>query len=193
MLFNTLFQWLQGEYPQRIEWRRDHEGRSFSPERLWDEYCKVLELTRENFMESPTGWVDRHKIVALTQELIWHVQPVEFVFDDSIDEEERNDELARINTDFAFLFGIHFVCKMNEKHYPTQRFDNPANHFDTERFIYPILHTNEGKDFVREHKKYLMAVRRTPFPQFLIAQLWTVIEQWGLAYARAQKGWPMEK
>ena len=83
---------------------------------------------------------------------------------------------------------------MNERYYPEERFDNTTNVFDTARFIYPFLKTKGGQDFVREHKTYLKAERNGKiFPQFLIAQLWTAMEQWGLAYARAQKGWPAEK
>jgi hypothetical protein len=88
---------------------------------------------------------------------------------------------------------------MNERFYPVNQFDNPENPFNTQKFIEPLLNTKEGQDFIREHKKYLtgerniIAGQKSPFPQFLLAQLWTAMEQWCLAYAKAQTGWPSEK
>ncbi|MGL4943577.1 MAG: hypothetical protein ACRC46_10350 [Thermoguttaceae bacterium] len=133
--------------------------------------------------------MDRHKIIALTQSVILQRQPLRYK-----DAAKCTDNgVWRLNVEFAFLFGIEFLSRWNEMYYPESRFDTPTNHFHTETFLVPLLNTDEGTDFIREHTKYLMARRNSPFPLFLIAQLWFVLEQWGLTYARNQKTWPREK
>jgi hypothetical protein len=157
---------------------------------LCNAYFRQIEYARSRFMESQTGWLDRHKIIAFTQDNILRVLPLAFRSSQS----ESEEETFRLNVDFAFLFGIQFLCRMNERYYPEERFDNTNHTFQTAIFLCPFLKTREGKEFTREHKTYLKAERNgDTFPQFLIAQLWTAMEQWGLAYARSQKIWPIEK
>ena len=190
--FKSLVRELQSteEYAKRpFDWKQLGEGAKYSPELLWNNYHKMLEYARATYMTDSTILIDRHKIVALTQAIVLRVLPLEFISKDSASE----DELIKLNADFAFLFAIHFICKMNEEHYPKERFVNQENRFNTREFLYPLLKTKEGQNFVREHKKYLTAIRKVPYPLFLFVQLWTVIEQWGLAYARSQKIWPQEK
>jgi len=148
----------------------------------------MLTYIHSQFMESDVEWIDRHKIVALTQDVILRELPLAY----RNDKFNTDDEIIRLNADFAFAFGIHFICKMNEKHYPEEHFVNSSNHFNTATFMYPFKCTEEGKDFIREHKTYLKAERRVVFPQLLISQMWTAMEQWGLTYARLQANWPQE-
>ena len=186
-----VFRCLQSEYPENhFDWKSDEGGRKYSSEWLWDEcYKPELEYVRARFMKNPEGRLDRHKIIALTQGVILRNLPLDFVSCNAVDK----DAIVELNTRFAFLFGIQFICRWNEVYYPEDRFDNPSNPFDTEKFLYPLLSTDEGGRFICEHRKSLMAKRNGPFPLFLIAQLWFTLEQWGLAYARSQKSWPKEK
>jgi len=191
-LVNQAFQYLQettfAQTP--FDWRTDASGRKYSSERLWDEcYKPELEYVRTRFMKDSAGRLDRHKIISLTQGVILGVLPLAFVSHDLVEE----NKIVELNAEFAFLFGILFISEWNVRHYPAMRFDNPANRFDSEIFLHPLLSTDEGHTFIREHKKSLMAKRNGPFPLFLIAQLWFTLEQWGLAYARSQKVWPREK
>jgi len=190
LLYNTLFYQLHADYAGNpIDWRKDAEGRQFSAELLWQKYSRMLEYTHVQFMESDVEWIDRHKIVALTQDVILRELPLAYT-DCKVN---TDDEIVRLNADFAFTFGIQFICRMNEKHYPKEKFVNPANHFGTDTFMYPFKYTEEGKDFICAHKTYLKAKRRSAFPQFAISQIWAALEQWGLTYARLQATWPQEK
>jgi hypothetical protein len=190
-MIESVFQQLQRveEYIQKpFDWKTDDNGWHCSAERLCNAYFSQIEYARSRFMETPTGWLDRHKIIAFTQDNLLRILPLAFRSPAS------EEESFKLNVDFAFLFGIHFLCKMNERYYPAERFDNANNAFKTAIFLHPFLKTKEGQEFVREHKTYLNAERNgSTFPQFLIAQLWTAMEQWGLAYARSQKEWPRER
>jgi hypothetical protein len=125
ILFNSLFQQIQYDYVNTpVDWRTDAEGRQFSAELLWEKYNRMLKCTREWFMEPEAEWIDRHKIVALTQDVILHELPLAY----KNSKTNTDDALICLNADFAFTFGMQFICKMNEKHYPKEKFENPNNH-----------------------------------------------------------------
>jgi hypothetical protein len=144
---------------------------------------------RNKFMKNSKGDIDRHKIIALMQRTILELQPLTF----ENTEKHSEDDVFVLNTEFAFFFGLQFIIRWNEMYYPEKKFQNPDNVFPTSHFIHPIQNTEEGRSFVIAHKKMLTAKPEGPFPLFLIAQMWFLIEQWGLSYMRSQPGHPREK
>ncbi|MDR0327492.1 MAG: hypothetical protein LBI05_04265 [Planctomycetaceae bacterium] len=188
---NLVFQQLEMFLsPDTIDWRCDAQNVRFSPEIICNTFYKPdLETVRHEFMKAPAGRVDRHKIIALTQMIIVNLQPLTFR-----DSRKTADEIFGLNVDFAFLFGLQFLVRWNERYYPEQRFCEPVNHFPTEVFLFRLNETKEGNDFWREHRKWFMARKHSRvFPLFLVAQMWFLLEQWGLEYMRHQPRVPREK
>ena len=188
---NLVFQQLEMLLcPDAIDWRCDAQGIRFSPEIICNEfYRKDLEIVRHQFMKDPNGRIDRHKIIALTQMIIVHLQPLAFR-----DLQKIADDTFELNVDFAFLFGLQFLVRWNELYYPEQRFCEPVNHFPTDIFLFRLNETREGNDFWREHRKWFMARKHSKvFPLFLVSQMWFLLEQWGLEYMRHQPRVPREK
>jgi hypothetical protein len=193
IFINSVFQQLQVLVsPKLIDWGYNNQSVQYSAESMYNDiYRKDVELVRRYFMEDGQGRIDRHKIIALTQKTILSLQPLVFINKTEYSEYSENEGYA-LNAEFAFLFGIQFISRWNELYYPKQHFQNPNNRFDTEKFLFPLNETCEGQSFWREHRKWLMAKKTNPFPLFLAAQLWFLIEQWGLTYMRGQKGHPLE-
>jgi len=188
---NLVFQQLEMLLcPETIDWGCDAQGVRFSPEIICNEfYRKDLETVRNQFMKDTAGRIDRHKIIALTQMILVNLQPLTFR-----DSQKTADDIFGLNVDFAFLFGLQFLAKWNERYYPEQHFGEPANHFPTNVFLYRLNETKEGNAFWREHRKWLMARKQSKvFPLFLLSQTWFLLEQWGLEYMRHQPHVPREK
>jgi hypothetical protein len=187
LFINTVFQQLETLSPKPIDWGYNEHGVQYSAESIYESYRKDVEQVRLHFMENAEERIDRHKIIALTQKIILHFQPLVYR------QKEPENLVYGLNVDFAFLFGIQFISRWNEMYYPKQHFQNPNNIFNTNNFLYPLNETPEGQSFYKEHRKFLMAKSSSPFPLFLIAQMWFLIEQWGVTYMRQQKGHPLEK
>ena len=175
--------------PGTIIWACNADGLQFSPKIICEFYKKDLQIVHEEFMEDPNTQIDRHKIIALTQKIILDLQPLDYK-----DSQKSADERYGLNVDFAFRFGHHFLVRWNEEYYPLQHFDNPANPFPTQTFLFRLNKTEAGKALLLEHRKWLMAKKtKNVFPLFLLSQFWFLLEQWGLEYMRHQPQVPREK
>ena len=190
-MLSHVFSNLQYGYaPRKIVWATDKDGNEVNPSFLWDKYYGLdVEIVRKEFMKDMDHFVDRHKIIALTQRTILEVQPLAF----GGQEDTCADDVYVLNADYAFLFGIQYLCRCNEVFYPVRYFENPSNAFPTEKFTFPFYRTNRGLAFIREHKKLLYAKSLAPIPLFWASHMWFLFEQWGLEYMRHQPDSPREK
>ncbi|MGL4594543.1 MAG: hypothetical protein ACRCUY_07435 [Thermoguttaceae bacterium] len=203
--FYDLFEEMQKNSPDKIEWgetpvvpesisESNPHGKTmqFTPEILFDScYVPLCQKVKMDYMENCNTRIDRHKIIAATQAIIIYFQPLRYVGIAPNDYRNRT-----LNTNYAFEFGIRFLCEWNVKKYPKNNFKNPNNKFDTEKFVYPLRSMDSGKRFLSEHKKLLNAMHNElshKLPLFCIAQMWFLIEELCLTYARLQKTWPLER
>ena len=80
-VLNHTFQRLTEFYQQEnraIAWTTV-DGGQVDPEYLWGKYAPIAEQVRASFMFSTETRIDRHKIIALTEQVILEVQPLAFV------------------------------------------------------------------------------------------------------------------
>jgi hypothetical protein len=189
-MMGHVFGRLQDVYlPNVIVWANDHDGNLMEPAYIWDKYyVRDVEIVRQEFMKDMDKFVDRHKIIALTQRIVLDIQPLTF----KEREKFSDDDVFILNADYAFLFGIQYLCRCNEVFYPAKHFENPGNQFPTKIFTFPLYKTARGRAFIREHKKLLRAKSLIPIPLFWSSHLWYALEQWGLDYMRYQPGVPRE-
>ena len=171
-IWRDVFALLQERYQREgkaINWSGGQEAAQSALDRLWERYERDVEDVREWLMDNGDHRIDRHKIIALTQLNILELQPLVFVEDNATD-----DEKYELNVHFAYLFGLQFLVRWNEVHRRDAFFPEP--------FLYPFIHTKEGKDFQQEHFKLLMRRRKQPISLFWASQLWFALEQWGLSH-----------
>ena len=166
------------EWENDIVWRRDVDGKDFDPARIADLYFSRYKPAMKKFMVDPAHNLDRHKIIALTQKLFMEELPITTARHRKLELSCPPLEVGVLNCSFSYYFGVHFLCRWHE-------IQNPR--FSGDVFCELFHQTNEGRSFTREHHKYLMSELHCKFPAFLIAQLWFVIEQWGLRYVADQK------
>jgi hypothetical protein len=152
-----------------IAWSVDNNGSEISPDYLWDKYVRDVESVRSDFMRSTKSRIDRHKIVALTEQIILEVQPLTFVGDSF----SVNDHY-RLNAEYAIFFGVQFLTRWHEVY--------SSEPFYPDKFLYPLLATDMGYVFLQEHIKLLCTESQPLIPVFWASQLWFLLEQWGLTY-----------
>ena len=164
-----------------IIWRKDTNGTEYSPHCIADLYfhryrpkaIKRLMKEHEKYQgKNPERVLDRHKIVALTQQLVLEHWPVTYSCEKMFSQESKPTLPVRVlNVSFAYNFAIEFLASWNDVSFKKQ--EKP---FDAGLLFECFNHT----DFAKEHYKYLMLDLTDHFPVPLIAQLWFVAEQWGL-------------
>jgi hypothetical protein len=71
-MMDSVFTRLQESYqPPRIIWATDKDGNEMNPAYLWDRYyLHDVEVVRKEFMVNMDNFLDRHKIIALTQRIV---------------------------------------------------------------------------------------------------------------------------
>jgi hypothetical protein len=150
-------------------WSVDDSGPEINPDYLWDKYAQDVESVRSDFIRSTNSRIDRHKIVALTEQIILEVQPLTFVGNNF----SAND-CYRLNAEYAVFFGVQFLTRWHEVY--------SGEPFYPDKFLYPLLATDKGYAFLQEHLKLLCAESQPQIPVFWASQLWFLLEQWGLTY-----------
>ena len=175
-MLRSVFDQLQIRYQQqKITWSARQDNILISLDQLWDRYVRDLEDVHRWLMEDVKNKVDRHKVIALTQYDILETQPLVFA-----DNSASADENYRLNVNYAHLFGLHFLTRCNEIYYPAP--------FCADTFLYPLIHTEDGRAFQQEHYKLLMLHSKQPIALFWCSQLWFLLERWGFTYmAHAMK------
>ena len=167
----------------KIEWRIDKDGTAYSPVYICSLYFHRYRPRAKHLLMDQDGNLDRHKIVALTQELILKHYPITYShlkkFHVSAEEigEQPSSELPStsvrlLNVSFAYHFAMAFLgAWQKEKH--EQILKKP---FDADS----LFGCFDSTKFACEHHKFLMLDFEHEFPTVLIAQLWFALEQWGL-------------
>jgi hypothetical protein len=180
-IWHGVFAQLQERYRkenQTIGWSCGQKAAYTALDNLWEHYARDVEDVREWLMEEGDHRIDRHKIIALTQLNIIELQPLVFVESNASD-----DDRYRLNVHFAHLFGLQFITRWNEVY--------RSDTFFTESFLYPFIHTKEGRDFQHEHLKLLMRRCKQPVSLFWASQLWFLFEQWGLSHMKYATRFPV--
>ena len=108
-IMGHVFNALQDSYmPKNIIWATNQNGSPMTPAFLWDNYyVHDVEIVRKEFMKDMDHFLDRHKIIALTQRIFLDVLPLTF----GEHEECSADDVFILNADYAFLFGIQYLCR----------------------------------------------------------------------------------
>ena len=179
-MLRSVFDQLQIRYQkqhQKITWSARQDDILISLDQLWDRYVQDLEDVRRWLMEDTKNKIDRHKVIALTQYDILEIQPLAFA-DGGI----SADETYRLNVNYAYLFGLQFLIRCNEIYYPAP--------FFPDAFLHPLIHTEGGQAFQQEHHKLLMLHSEQPIALFWCAQLWFLLEQWGLEHMEKVSKFP---
>jgi hypothetical protein len=155
-----------------IIWRKDSDGCAYSADCVADLYFHhYLPKAIRQLMKEPERYngqnsdrvLDRHKIIALTQQLILEHWPVTYSSEAKFSRQSEPSVYVRVlNVSFAYRFALEFLSAWNNA---------------------PDLFTNslDRTEFAREHYKYLMLDLTGYFPVPLVSQLWFAVEQWGLA------------
>lgn len=191
-VYVEVFGLVQSRTQQTLQWGGMANGRVISsPDDFYD-LCYQAEFDRSlKCMEEPEAEIDRHKIIAITQKAVLDFLPIRRL--ENSQAAAIDDDTFKLNVKFAFYFGLGYLCRWNEFYYPRNNFVNSSNPFNRDWFLLPLTKTDAGKCFMREHAKLLCADHKQSFPVFYVANIWFLIEQWGLTYARHQKGWPQER
>jgi hypothetical protein len=160
-----------------IAWRTDGDGTVYSPEEICRIYFEDSRPRAKHLMENPEkGKLDRHKIVALTQELILSHFPITHSDERKFNRSEYGAPSTcerLLNASFAYHFALSFIGAWNKELH--EMLEIPFNPDD----LFSCLAQTH---FAREHFKFLTLDLETPFPTVLIAQLWFALEQWGLVH-----------
>jgi len=166
------------ELEDKIVWRIE-DSMEYTPMRLCTLYFHYYRPRAKYLMEDPEKLLDRHKIVALTQQMILEHFPVTYSMEKQF---SRLDDMAipksvrLLNVSFAYHFALEFLRAWNkEKH--EKKLDLP---FDSDA----LFECLENTEFAREHQKLLALDWDSTFPTPLISQLWYSLEQWGLTHMR---------
>ena len=164
------------ELEDKIVWRIE-DGKEYSPVRFCALYFHYYRPRAKYLMKDREKLLDRHKIVALTQQLIMEHYPVTYSFEkpfSRLEEDSLPKSVRLLNVSFAYHFALEFLRAWNKEKYE-QKLKQP---FDSD-CLFECL---ECTEFAREHYKFLAIDLYSPFPTVLIAQLWFALEQWGLTY-----------
>jgi hypothetical protein len=145
-----------------IAWAVGNDGAEINPDNLWDKYAQDVESVRSHFMLSADSRIDRHKIVALTEPVIFECQPLAFVGDSF----SANDHY-RLNAEYAIFFGVQFIIRWHEVY--------SRELFYPEKFLNPLLATDMGYAFLQEHIKLLCAESQPQFSVFWASQMWFLL------------------
>ncbi|MDR2641960.1 MAG: hypothetical protein LBC74_04125 [Planctomycetaceae bacterium] len=160
------------DYDEKIQWRTDIDGTKYSPVKVCSLYFYEYRPKMRNFMNDPNKLLDRHKIVALTQKLLFEHYPISLLDSKPFSRSSPPMEARTLNVSFAYYFSLQFLGSWNKELYE-KKYHKP---FDSDSLFAPLAST----EFAREHHKFLMTETDGSFPAFLIAQLWFALEQWGL-------------
>lgn len=165
------------EWKDNIIWRTDKDGTMYSPAHLSRLYFFHYRPRAGRLMKDRSKLLDRHKIVALTQQMILEHYPMAYSLSPTFSyvEEFPTRDLRLLNVSFAYYFALEFLATWNK-----ERYDRRKIHFDADLLFKHL----EATDFPKEHHKYLSLELYESFPTFLISQLWFSLEQWGLEYMR---------
>ena len=185
------------DYEDKIIWRIDKDGTEYSPHKLCTLYFHHYRPRAKYLMKEPEHFLDRHKIVALTQRVILEHWPITYSTVKPFhrfNSEDMPVVVRTLNVSFAYHFAIEFLGTWNkEMHEKVLR-----QPFDADNLFMCLGST----DFAEEHRKFLMLdhlevvdptlwddpfseASEVAFPAILIAQLWFALEQWGLAHMRS--------
>lgn len=166
------------ELENKIAWRTDKNGEQYTPIHFCTLYFYDYRVSAKHLMKDPENFLDRHKIVALTQQLILEHWPIAYSFDDKFSRGSTPPVHVRLlNAAFAYRFALDFLGSWNkELHEKVKKVP-----FDEDKLFQCLGSTK----FDREHYKYLMLELTGPYPVFLISNLWFALEQWGLESLRS--------
>jgi hypothetical protein len=167
-----------------ITWRKDSDGTEYNPAQFCSLYFHHY-LRQARYAMKGIENLDRHKIVALTQQLILTHWPVTYSSEEPFSQssETPSKYVRHLNATFAYYFALEFLGTWN-KELSERKHGQPFNSDN----LFTCLDSSE---FAREYLKHLMLDLRMfdqdgnrAFPSFLTSQLWFAIEQWGLTHLK---------
>ncbi len=162
----------------KIVWRKDKDGTEYNPHHFCTLYFNRYRVGARYLMKDPGKFLDRHKIVALTQQLILENWPLTYSFLEPFSQRYPPPVAVRaLNVSFAYRFVLDFLGSWNTELHKTI-LTVPFNQDQ-------LFQCRDSTDFAREHYKYLMLDLTGPYQVFLVSNLWFAIEQWGLTSLQA--------
>lgn len=173
---------------EQIIWRTDEDGTVYNPAKLCHLYFGDYLPKAKYLMQDRSHFMDRHKIVALTQRLLLEHCPIVYAKEkpfSHLKKENMSGWVRSLNVSFAYYFAIEYLGAWKKE--------------ESEKILKQSFNANNlflclnSTNFAREHRKFLMLeflpldpVYLPPdspadsFPTVLMAHLWFALEQWGL-------------